>query len=417
MDQAAYGKIGIRSSDLLMTWARGELQLAEVTMKYEKWALIIALTVSFASATHVVASTPSGSESFEHTGDHDAFLQGAIFDFLKVEYCTGVIDVSVKDGHVYLSHAPSSYGIRQEMVEYISSLPGVKEVTVLSTQDTESKVNGKFGYEKGRLMPDYPMLWNPWIANPREVNCSLAYRTGDRVLGSSIGAVSFGTEYPFYRWHGVNFWGYQGDLEVSIEGCLYAVFNMNPHPPSGVTYSHELINADYYIGIPLTYAHDRWTYRLRLYHISSHLGDQYMVDHPGVTRRNLEFEAVDLKAAYQLTDTVQLYGGIGDYVISDKDFPMKSLYIDYGFQIFMPWIRDAANGLIWEPFVGVFLQNQQYEKWTFNQNYAVGIRSRHLDGNSTSISLALEFYDGRSQDGMFSLDHTSYGQLKLSYAF
>ncbi|MEI6531243.1 MAG: DUF1207 domain-containing protein [Chlamydiota bacterium] len=345
----------------------------------------------------------------------DAFLQGSILEFIKVEYCKNVIGVSVKDGCVYLCNAPSSYMLRKEMVEYIESFCGVKKVIITSIQDCADKPY--FSYEQGRLLPDYPILWEPWIANPREVMCSIAYRQGDRVIGKTASSVSFGSEFPIYRWQGLNFFSYKGDLELSLEGCLYAVFNMNPTTPKNVTFTHELVNADYYIGIPVTYAHDRMTYRFRLYHISSHLGDQFLVDHPGFVRYNMEYEAIDLKASYQLTKTVEIYGGIGDYIISDTSFPMKSLYFDYGFQMFIPWVHDRSNDLLWEPFLALFLQNQQYEGWILNQNISVGIRSRHLDGNSTKMAFSLEYYNGRSQEGTFSLYRTTYGQVKFSYAF
>lgn len=341
----------------------------------------------------------------------DAYLKGAVEEFIKIEYCKCMIKVSVKDGCVTLYNAPSSTQIQDQMIFYISKMQGVKSVRIASYQNY---ANPSY---RGRLLPDYPLLWEPWIANPREVMCSLAYRQGDRVLAPSVGAVSFGSEFPIYRFCGANTFCYKSDIELSIEGCLYAVFNLNVDTPPGYTFSHALINADYYIGIPATLAHDKWTFRFRLYHISSHLGDQFMILNPDFVRKNLEYEAIDLKINYQLNERLMLYGAIGDYIISDKDFPMKQLYFDYGFQYFYPWCYDKHNDILWEPFIAAFFQNQQFENWTFNQNWSIGIRSRHPDGDSTRMAFSLEYYNGRSQDGMFCLYYTSYGQVKFSYAF
>jgi hypothetical protein len=347
----------------------------------------------------------------ERIGIKDAYLKGAIEEFIKIEYCKCMVQVTVQDGCVKLYNAPSSTPIREQMVFYISQMEGVKQVLIVTYQDCPNP-----SY-KGRLLPDYPLLWEPWIANPREVMCSLAYRQGDKVLAPSVGAVSFGSEFPIYRFCGVNAFSYKSDIELSLEGCLYAVFNLNPSTPSGYTFTHALIDADYYIGIPVTLAHNKWTFRFRLYHISSHLGDQFMVLNPGFARRNLEFEAIDLKVNYQITRDWMFYAAIGDYIISDSDFPMKSLYFDWGFQYFYPWVYDNCNDILWEPFIAVFFQTQQFENWTLNQNWAIGIRSRHPDGDSTRMAFSLEYYNGRSQDGMFCLFHTSYGQIKFSYAF
>lgn len=341
----------------------------------------------------------------------DAYIKGAIEEFIKIEYCKCMVGVKVLEGYVYLSNAPSSSEIRSQMIFYINKMDGVKGVIVESYQDCPNPT-----YRR-RLLPDYPILWEPWIANPREVMCSLAYRQGDRVLAPSVGAVSFGSEFPIYRFAGVNAFSYKSDIEFSIEGCLYAVFNLNPNTPPNYTFNHALINADYYIGIPVTLAHDDWTFRFRLYHISSHLGDQFLLLNPNFARKNLEFEAIDLKVNYQLNRCLMLYAAIGDYIISDSDFPMKTLYFDYGFQYFYPWIYDKCNDILWEPFLAAFFQNQQFENWTFNQNLSLGIRSRHLDGNSTRMAFSLEYYNGRSQDGMFCLYHTAYWQVKFSYAF
>ena len=63
-----------------------------------------------------------------------------------------------------------------------------------------------------------------------------------------------------------------GTLVVNGElvGNVYAQFDLN-RP------SYDLINADYLIGLPLTFRFDRFSGRARLYHQSSHLGDEFVL--------------------------------------------------------------------------------------------------------------------------------------------
>ena len=66
---------------------------------------------------------------------------------------------------------------------------------------------------------------------------------------------------------------------------------MNPeHTPNDEW--AELINTDYLVAIPLSYAIDNWAVRLRVYHISTHLGDEYMNNHQDVIRLNPSFETL-----------------------------------------------------------------------------------------------------------------------------
>ena len=39
--------------------------------------------------------------------------------------------------------------------------------------------------------------------------------------------------------------------------------------------------ADYRVGIPLTYGIDNWQFKFAVYHLSSHLGDEFAIAHPG----------------------------------------------------------------------------------------------------------------------------------------
>ncbi len=45
--------------------------------------------------------------------------------------------------------------------------------------------------------------------------------------------------------------------------------------------SSDLINTDYVVGVPLSWRSGGWSTRVRLYHQSSHLGDEFLLGRPG----------------------------------------------------------------------------------------------------------------------------------------
>ena len=75
-------------------------------------------------------------------------------------------------------------------------------------------------------------------------------------------------------------------LQVSLLAGVFSQFNLD-------TSSDDLINSDYLIGPEVTLRRGFASARLRVYHQSSHLGDEFILNNPGVDRVNLSFEVID----------------------------------------------------------------------------------------------------------------------------
>jgi hypothetical protein len=67
--------------------------------------------------------------------------------------------------------------------------------------------------------------------------------------------------------------------------------------------SMDLINANYIIGFLISYRNGSWSVRMRLFHQSSHLGDELLLQpqNPDLkaTRINLSFETIELLGAWE----------------------------------------------------------------------------------------------------------------------
>ncbi|MDR3625125.1 MAG: DUF1207 domain-containing protein [Chlamydiales bacterium] len=346
---------------------------------------------------------------------NDAYLEGYLQGLVDANYYEFRVNIVVKHGWVYLSHPPASCELLSRIIADIKDVPGVCGVHVVckTPPDIPSIQCAKWRRRpcceiSGMWLPEFDELFQPLIADPRQPMFSAAYRAGDKVIGQSCAAVAFGDPLPIYRWFGVLPW--RGDLQIAVEGCVFAVFNLD-------TSSHDLVNADYYCAIPVTYAVGDWSYRLRLFHISSHLGDEYLLNHPGIMRYNPAIETLDFFASYQFTKELRLYAGVGDDFISDAGFKQHPLYVGYGFELKFDWWRDRCDRLLWRPFLAVYIENREQDGWYFNQNYCLGMEVGRLDGSERKVRLSIEWYDGFSQDGQLTRFRTNYGQLKLAYGF
>lgn len=349
----------------------------------------------------------------------DHYQEGYIQALVDMNYYEYQVIITVKDHKVYIANLPNNAFISASIIAYVRDIPGVCCVEVGSVSCEEEKEKAKY-IEKpcitGIWFPQSTVLFAPFVADPREVTYSVAYRFGDHVIGKQAAAVSLGDNFPIYRWRNILRWG--GDMQIGIEGCVWAVFNFE-HVPHVHHQTSELVNADYYLGIPLDYAFDRWSFRLRLYHISSHLGDEFIVNHTEYVKKrvNPSFEALDFYGSYQATKYLRLYLGPTVILHSDETFPMKWLSIQYGAE-FRFWERKLDyHRLYGTPFVAIHVDNWQVRHFEFDFTVKFGYEFSKLAGIGRKMRLYADYHHGFSPDGQFFKKRTDYGEVGLSWGF
>jgi len=269
---------------------------------------------------------------------------------------------------------------------------------------------GRPGKLWGVWLPEGPPLFRPFIADPRQVTFSAAWRFKDQVLDKNIIPVSFGDSLALYQWGNVFF--KCDELRVEVEGAVWATF-------APCRDSSPLMNADYYGGAVVTYAVGDLSFRLRAYHISCHLGDEFLLNHPGFDRRNPSAEFVDLFASYELTDDIRIYGGLGYIVDQDTSFRMKPFYAAAGAEIrFFEWsyIRQCDK-LYGVPFFAFYWRYSPDYKNHVDMTYSLGYEWGKFCGLYRRLRVFLEYHDGYSVEGQFAHRPTNYMELGLSYGF
>ncbi len=278
---------------------------------------------------------------------------------------------------------------------------------------TEPNTDSEYARENhlwGIWLPEDPPLFRPFIADPRQVTYSVGWRFNDRALEKNIIPVSFGDILPIFRW--CDIWALRGDLELGLEGAVWAVFDP-------LHESSPLIDADYYVGFPITYAFGHWSFRLRGYHISTHLGDEFLLNHPHFHRRNPSIEAFDLFVSNQFSRDIRLYAGLGWVPCEDDSFRTGQFYCQGGIEVrlFALGYRDYSNRLYGVPFFAFDLFYQSHMKHHINSTFALGYEWGKVSGLRRRFRIFFEYHDGYSVDGQFAKTPTHYCAIRGTYGF
>lgn len=365
-----------------------------------------------------VAIFLSRSDSIPTEVEHmpDSYFEGYVQSLVDMHFSEYRVIVIVKDREVWLANLPKNQLVANSMMSFVRDVPGVKSVHMLDGVPPEkAEIREKYVNRpqlNGIWFPQMTEIFLPLVADPRQVSYTIGYRFGDKVCGKQAVDISLGDDFPIYRWLDV-FWG--GDLQVGIEAGIWSVFNMDPSPNIGG--GTELVNTDFYVGIPVSFATGKWSFRGRVYHISGHLGDEYMVNNPGVTRLNPSIEAIDFFTSYQATEGVRLYVGPGAYVHSDPTFRWKPMYIEYGTELRFLGCKFYKQRLYGTCLIAMNWRNSQQLNWYFDGTYLIGYEFSKLQGIGRKFRFYLEYHHGYSLEGQFAKERTQYGELNLSYGF
>jgi hypothetical protein len=240
-------------------------------------------------------------------------------------------------------------------------------------------------------------LFAPLIADPRQPRFSMSfqhYQTPRQTFNA--GSVALGEYFGFAS----GFLGDSGLSQFGIQAGVFALFNLQAE-------SKDLINADYWIGLPVSYRKGPWSYVARVFHQSSHLGDEFILGNPGINRVNLSYEGLDFLAAYEW-DRVRVYGGGGYLIHSEPDLDPLSLHggVEY-------WHPKAAGRF--DLIAAVDIRSTQESDWDGSYSYQLGFELRSL--SRRRARLMLEHFRGHSPNGQFYHERLQYNGIGLYIGF
>jgi len=354
----------------------------------------------------------------EHMGKQgDRYMEGYIQALIDANYYEYNVLVAVKENVVYVYNLPKNDLISNSILSFVKDMPGVAQVELgekfpdVKLEHVEEYV-GK-SRVKGIWFPQSTLVYQPMVADPMNPGNSVAFRWGDSTLGNKTVSISLGDTFPIFRWREV--FSPKGDLQLDIVGCAWSVFNMW----SGDNFRNEvseLVNTDYLLALPISYAFDRWSFRFQIYHISSHLGDEFLAKRPNYVRDNPSMEAIDFFTAYQIAEGFRVYGGLGWVFHSDQTYPLKPFYVEYGGEVRLLGVRSYYYMLYGSPFFAVFMRNWQAVDWRLDATIDLGYEWSKLQGVGRKVRIFAEYHNGYSS-GEFYKDTSQYIAIRLYYGY
>lgn len=253
---------------------------------------------------------------------------------------------------------------------------------------------------KNIILPD-ETLFDPLIADPRWPHFSVAYQRyiNDDEL-KNVGATSFGETFPLYSGN-----AFGGRWITGIQAAVFAFFNLDAD-------SMDLINADYRVGIPVAYRKDNLSGLFRIFHQSSHLGDEYLL-YNKIDRVNLSYESIDLKLSYDIDKAFRVYAGTG-YIFHKEPSGIDPLSAQFGMEYRSP--QTFLSNRI-RPIVAVDLKTWEENDWDADTSARLGFQLENIESKNRKVQLMFEYFSGHSPHGQFYNRTIEYAGLGIHFYF
>jgi len=337
----------------------------------------------------------------------DEFLTGYIASILErdLHWERDSYILKIVNGVATITLFKDDLARREAAEKQLRTIDGLQEVAIVvepadrGKSGAVSRVMGLTG--EGKVFP-VGDLFRPLLADPKQpqffVSINRFKSSGVRYIVASVG---FGETFGMYRFFGSR----EGDgLQLSVEGAIFAQFNLEAP-------SYDLINADYTIGIPATYRHGDNSLRFRIYHQSSHLGDEFLQSVNPPERVNLSYEAIELIYSREWRGW-RVYGG-SEYLIHKEPGDLKPMSAHWGIEY------RGSKPLVWNGRLvgGVDMKSFEEHNWAIDTSVKVGLEFGQPNPGQRRLRLMAEWYKGFDPRGQFYNNKVDYYGMGVSLGF
>jgi hypothetical protein len=327
----------------------------------------------------------------------DSYIAGYASAVLEREFDVESATITVTDGVVRLFAEELPANSLDKVVSALSAIRGVVRVEISSPTEADApappetarREAGTTSAPAGRprfvFLSLQEPLFRPLLADPRWPHFSVAlHQYVDDSELDAVGATSFGHTFPLFR----------GDLpagqwELGFQAGVFAIFDLDAA-------SKDLINADYWVGVPLVYRKNDVSAFVRLFHQSSHLGDEFVLRNRA-DRINLSYEQVDAIVSQEIGNWMRIYGG-GGYLFDQDPADLEPWSTQFGAELTSP---RTFLGELARPLAAVDVQNREETDWDTDVSVRAGVQLESATFKSAKLQLLAEVYDGNSPNGQF----------------
>jgi len=317
----------------------------------------------------------------------DEYIRGYAAATLQRDFQITAESLKVQDGVITIEGLEASDVIDDRIKTSLSTIDGVRKVVITREGAVVAQTEQREFTPKVNVFLPRDLLFNSLLADPRWPHFSASYQhhlNNDRL--EKIGSATFGETFSIYRFGGP--WG--SLMEVGLHAGVFSIFDLDAE-------SHDLVNADYFVALPLSLKKNNFSAMTRIFHQSSHLGDEFLINDRTQQRINLSYEGVDTLLSYHLPYGFRLYGG-GGYLFDRDPSDLK------------PWIAQSGlefnshnawwNGAL-RPIAAVDVQSREESDWRADVSLRAGFQFENPDFLSRKLKLMFEYYKGRSPNGQF----------------
>ncbi len=356
---------------------------------------------------HFSAAVPEAS-------GNDSYIQGYASAILEREFNIKPGSVRVEDGVVYINDGAIAGVDFGKIMNELSAIQGVRVVEIVGSEvNTEEyraeaedfreiQMSGEDTSGTKEIETQRDRLFDPLIADPRWPSFSANYQfyidddDFEKVFAPSIGDVIplYTADVPF---------DFGGRWQLGGEAAAFVVHDHE-------TTSWDQVNADYLFGLTFSYRKDSLSGIFRVFHFSSHIGDEYLLNND-VDRENYSYEALGLTVSKDLGQWIRLYGG-GEYRFSRSPKSLDPLAIQYGSELKCP--LTFGKGLF-RPVAALDVKHMEDNNWDGNVSLQAGVKLESEQLALHNVRFMLGYYNGHSPNGQFYQETIKYWSLGMSY--
>jgi hypothetical protein len=249
----------------------------------------------------------------------------------------------------------------------------------------------------------------PLIADPKAGTSYVSYLRGTSLspLGTDLASVGVADRFGLVRWGGPS----PGEgFQLGVDGGVFAQFDLNQE-------SYDLINADYTVAARATFRRGGSSGRLRLYHQSSHLGDEFLL-RSRIPRENFSFQSAEALFSAD-SGPLRFYLG-GEIVFRGIPNAIETQIAHGGLEL-----RQRTSALRLGSVAGVrmiaaidakSIEDLSWKvAWSARAGFEVN-RAKESAHAVRSWSVLAHYYDGPSPYGQFFREQVTYYGVGLHFS-
>lgn len=227
------------------------------------------------------------------------------------------------------------------------------------------------------------IIYHSYMAGPQEPRAAIDIFSeshggtfGDATLGGRMGFLKYGNDDPTHP---------EG-FQVDFYGAAIARLDLERQ--------EDLDSCDYVFGLPFTYGNEVWQTKFGYAHLSSHMGDEFAIEHPGALndRVNYTRDSLVWGNSYYPIPAWRVYGEIG-WAAHCDGFAHRWTS-QFGTELSHP-----GPTCDWSPFLAVNGRLREDADWVGDVNVQTGWLRRGILGQT--LRLGFDYYNGKSSQSQF----------------